>query len=361
MKYIFYQNIISPHQAPFLCELAKINEVTLCVEREIAEERREQGWSQPHLDNIHLIVTPSDKLLANIISSNDDAIHVFSGIRAYPMVYRAFKMAAKANRRIFVFGEPYRWIGLKGVLRRVMWSYLFWRYESSIEALLTTGNCGVRCFTNAGFPVERIYQWGYFPKIDPPLSNYSDKQYRILFIGQLIERKKILPLISTLKRCVNYSHFSIVGRGVLESRVREQIADDKRMEYLGVVENSKILETISRYDLLVLPSLFDGWGAVVNEALGCGTRVLCSKNCGAGILLDGKDRGGIIGDNMVASLQEWIDKGVVSPKQREEIREWADKSISPRVAARYFEELTNNRTNRMVAPWLANNSASTNN
>lgn len=36
-------------------------------------------------------------------------------------------------------------------------------------------------------------------------------------------------------------------------------------------------------DYLILPSLYDGWGAVVNEGLQSGCKVLVSKDCGASI------------------------------------------------------------------------------
>ena len=39
-------------------------------------------------------------------------------------------------------------------------------------------------------------------------------------------------------------------------------------------------------DVLVLPSRFDGWGAVVNEALMVGTPVICSDRCGASDVIE---------------------------------------------------------------------------
>ena len=38
-----------------------------------------------------IIVAPDDKTIDNLILENKDAVHVFSGINAFPMVYKAFK------------------------------------------------------------------------------------------------------------------------------------------------------------------------------------------------------------------------------------------------------------------------------
>ena len=51
------------------------------------------------------------------------------------------------------------------------------------------------------------------------------------------------------------------------------------------MDNTKVRLAIEEADLLVLPSRFDGWGAVVNEALGAGTPVLVSDLCGSSYLV----------------------------------------------------------------------------
>ena len=66
-------------------------------------------------------------------------------------------------------------------------------------------------------------------------------------------------------------------------------------------------------DLLVLPSLFDGWGAVVNEALQAGMRVLCSTACGAASLLDGRQRGGSFDPDRPESLRRALPQGSPVP------------------------------------------------
>lgn len=52
--------------------------------------------------------------------------------------------------------------------------------------------------------------------------------------------------------------------------------------------------SISAADVLVLPSQYDNWGLVVNEALAFGCRVLVSERCGAAELVLGRPRAGAV-------------------------------------------------------------------
>ena len=51
--------------------------------------------------------------------------------------------------------------------------------------------------------------------------------------------------------------------------------------YKGIIPFGEAPKYMSNYDILVLPSRFDGWGVVVNEAIIARIPVLCSSNVGA--------------------------------------------------------------------------------
>ena len=88
-----------------------------------------------------------------------------------------------------------------------------------------------------------------------------------------------------------FSRLDIIGRGPLETEVKRRASACAQFHFLGVKTNREVQERMRTGDLLVLPSLYDGWGTVVNEALQNGMRVLCSDACGASVLLDGCVRG----------------------------------------------------------------------
>lgn len=55
--------------------------------RAFEEERTDSGWKIPDMGNVHLELSPDEQRIHQLILSNETAIHVFSGIDAYPMVF----------------------------------------------------------------------------------------------------------------------------------------------------------------------------------------------------------------------------------------------------------------------------------
>ena len=111
-------------------------------------------------------------------------------------------------------------------------------------------------------------------------------------------------------------------------------------------------------DLLILPSRFDGWGAVVNESLMCGTPVICSHRCGAKDLLMESWRGEIVPSCQPAdwteAMQRWISKDSLLSTERKRIQEWS-RCISGRQLASYFNSILDHLYldgSAPVPPWM---------
>lgn len=356
MKFIFWQNIISIHQSAFIKALSKEHDVTLVAEEQLDKQRVSESWNIPEMGRAKVIVAPSNSEIRSLLAE-DYAWHVFSGIDAFPMVYKAFKQAVKLDRRIAVMAEPYDWTGFKGKLRIFKYKRLFNKYRKHINHLFTTGNHGINCFKVAGMPEDKIHQWGYFTEFDSDAAELNlseNKRPKIIFVGKIDKRKNVIQLVLILNELHDYyGEVNIIGTGPLEYELKEHIADNDKIHYLGSKPNDEVKKYIGQSDLLVLPSLFDGWGAVVNEALSQGTRVLCSDMCGAGILLDEDSRGGeftLHPSNMKTKLVKWLVKGAISKTERKEIKEWANNHISGEVAANYFVETLDGRQPNV--PWM---------
>ena len=106
MKFLFWQNMISIHQTALLNALASKHQVTLAVQRAFEEERTDSGWKIPDMGNVHLELSPDEQRIHQLILSNETAIHVFSGIDAYPMVFRAFKQCIQLKRTTLIYMDP---------------------------------------------------------------------------------------------------------------------------------------------------------------------------------------------------------------------------------------------------------------
>ena len=175
---------------------------------------------------------------------------------------------------------------------------------------------------------------------------------RLLYVGRIDANKNILPLLRGINSLgAHLACFTVVGDGPLWPEVQRLARSHPKIKVLGRLGNHEARMMMREHDYLVLPSLYDGWGAVVNEALSVGTRVLCSEACGASILLDGRTRGAMFSRRMAeTTIREWTSHGEISASDRMEIRAWAQTHISGTVAAEYFLRVM--RGESCTAPWL---------
>ena len=365
MKFVFWQNIISIHQSAFLKELTKEHDVTLVVEYDLENERKKQGWNIPYTENIKIIVSPDKEIIYKLLDNK--SIHVFSGINAFPTVYFAFKHAVKNRLNIGLMLEPFEWQGLIGKLKWLKYRTLSYFYESKIDFILAIGQKAVTQYKSVGFKEEIIFEWGYFVEQYATISFLNAKTIipgtrpLVLFVGRIDKNKNIQFFVNLIKKNKNLiERLTIIGDGPDKNELLSNIKELSFIDYKGILPNRKVQKLISENDLLVLPSKYDGWGAVVNEALHVGTPVIASENCGASVLLDGNIRGEKFffkGKNDLETvLLKWLGKGKVKPEQRAVICKWSNDNISGRAASDYLLKIINfiskDKQPRPVAPWI---------
>ena len=134
-----------------------------------------------------------------------------------------------------------------------------------------------------------------------------------------------------------------MGDGRSRTSMEHYWQDDRRITWKGLLPNDETQRLIGEHDVLVLPSKYDGWGAVINEALMHGTRVVCSSNCGAATLIGDKDRGNIFSlneaDGLKKALLNQLKYGRTSLQMREAIRKWSQAHISGQSASEFFVKI----------------------
>jgi glycosyltransferase involved in cell wall biosynthesis len=104
------------------------------------------------------------------------------------------------------------------------------------------------------------------------------RDFDIVFIGRLVERKGILDLLQALSNLTELRPLkvAIVGNGPLLSEVKS-IADGidtHSINVLGSVSEETKFEVLQNSKTLVLPSYEEGWGIVIGEALAAGCNVI---------------------------------------------------------------------------------------
>ena len=354
MNFIFWQGVISIHQCAFIRSLSERHSVTLVVEKKISDERKKQGWSVPNMGNARIIENPDEEMVKDLV--NQENTHfVFSGFQPFPLAKKALNLIVNKGDHFSLLLEPYDWRGLKGKLRRLKYTFLAIRHNASIHRLFVTGSIASRNYIHCGFSKDKICQWGYFtmqPSFSAEIS--PSEKFDIVFVGILDDNKNVRMLIDEIKKIPKGVSLTVIGNGPLRDNLNILSKGYDNISFLGTLPNEEVSAYIANSDLLILPSKYDGWGAVVNEALMVGTPVLASEYCGSSILLDGNIRGECFTfQNFHSILTKWILKGKTSKDRRRKIAEWAKTSISGKAVADYFVEAMNESS--AIAPWLKTN------
>lgn len=119
----------------------------------------------------------------------------------------------------------------------------------------------------------------------------STSRRTILYCGQLIERKGLTTLLAAfrgvLEHCPDWQ-LRLVGTGPLGETLAGMLTDAERsrISFDGFQPVEALPAIFAQADLFVLPSLHDGWGVVLSQALGAGLPLVCSDAVGAKDLIE---------------------------------------------------------------------------
>lgn len=116
------------------------------------------------------------------------------------------------------------------------------------------------------------------------VSAESGPGHRFLYVGQLIERKNVAALIRAFASMrADIDTLTIVGAGPQRGELLELVANlglQDAVVFRGPVAYADLPRTMWEHHTLVLPSLEEVWGLVVNEALAAGLHTVISDAAG---------------------------------------------------------------------------------
>lgn len=317
MLFIFWQNIVSPHHSFFLRNLASKHSVLLIVEKLVDEDRLNQGWELPNLGQVEILVLKyiSSSRMTEIF--NLDAHHLFSGILSYPSISIYFKKLIK-TRKVSIISESPIQIGLMKFLRFSKYKFLAYKYNKHISNIFAMGDLGVKWFERSGFSKGKIHRFMYTVELQNDvfirdLYIKENEMIRFTYIGQIINRKGISELIGSLHKIgdCNWT-LNIIGDGSEREKLIKLIHLynlESKVFFRGVISNTDATKyLLTSTDYLILPSRFDGWGAVVNESLACGVPAIVSNMCGSASLITSNSWGYIYKQGDACQLSDIIER-----------------------------------------------------
>ncbi len=126
--------------------------------------------------------------------------------------------------------------------------------------------------------VIELVENGVFSVLPKPKPVAVHRLVNVIYIGRLVDWKKVDIAIEAIAKCKEHVKLTIVGDGPLKHELimlAEKIAPNK-VEFLGLLPHEKINQTIDAADISILTSVRECGGAVVLEAMSRGLPVIAT-------------------------------------------------------------------------------------
>jgi starch synthase len=134
----------------------------------------------------------------------------------------------------------------------------------------------------------RVLPYGAPESVMVPSPPAARPGLRILFVGALTQAKGLSYLFEAVEKLGPSVTLTLVGRRVSAEMPPPALLD--RYRWIPSLSHDRLLEEMASHDVLVLPSLHEGFGLVILEAMAQGTPVITTSHTGgADVIEDGLD------------------------------------------------------------------------
>ena len=329
MRAVFYMNVVSPHQIPLAREVARrvgVGNFRFVYAKRLSADRAKMGWTEDSVGVTCLSANASDA--RDWIESADVML---TGIRDLDLFER------RGARGLKTFYTSERWFKPSlGRLRMLLPSY--WLMARRFRSLVCRGfmtylPCGVWAARDMAWlclrgdarraalaalaatdgawrPMQPVAgcdwmrMWGYFvAPSDGASARQADadpqgRAVRVLWVGRLLAWKRVDTLFKAAAACLEKFPLTltVVGDGLERARLERLgrclfAGHSDALDFRHSVPIGEVRTLMRSHDVYVLPSNgYEGWGAVVSEALEEGMRVLGTFEAGASATMLPRER-----------------------------------------------------------------------
>jgi hypothetical protein len=156
----------------------------------------------------------------------------------------------------------------------------------------------------------------------PNKLKYSKKNgsIKIAFVGQMIQRKGLYYLLEAVKmlRTKNVE-LTLIGRGVVDLELINNYKSDINLNIKINLSHNELVNELHSHDMLFFPSLIEGFGHVILEAMSAGLPVLCTQNtAGPDLFITGRE-GVIVPIRDAEAIAEQIEYFIRNKSELEEM------------------------------------------
>ena len=170
---------------------------------------------------------------------------------------------------------------------------------------------------------------------------------RVLFAGSLGQRKGLSYLLDAVSRLKKHVELTLLGAKTVQDCAPLEAAV-RAHRWIPSLPHAELLTEMSRQDVLVLPSLFEGFGLVLLEAMSRGLPVIATAHTGGPDVIDDGVEGFIVPIRSAEAIAEKLEL-----LRRDPARLVAMKDAARRKALTLTWETYRRRLVEAVSPTLS--------
>lgn len=234
-----------------------------------------------------------DRLAPDVV-----VVHSWGPLMIEPLIW-----SRRAGRRAVMWTES---SARTGLLRDPITMFARRRVVAHADAFLSTGSMAAGFVEDLGADPRRIVRSCLPSPLAESMASMAVASprggtgagTRFLFVGRLVALKRPVELAQAFIRALpalGAATLTFVGDGPLRGRLAEMAAaTGGRVRLLERAEGRALAAHYLGADILVIPSVREVWGLVVNEALAAGLYVIATDQVGSAVDLLDDDAGLII-------------------------------------------------------------------
>ncbi|HEY4326578.1 MAG TPA: glycosyltransferase family 4 protein [Mucilaginibacter sp.] len=161
---------------------------------------------------------------------------------------------------------------------------------------------------------------------------------KLLYVGKLSQMKGIAELFAAVDAFGTRVELTLVGRKVGQECAALEAALAKH-RWIPSLPHPEILKIMREHDVLIFPSLLEGFGLVITEAMSQGTPVITTERTAGIDLINHSENGWIADAGSVDSLQMNIENILTKPDLIKETGRLAMEAANNRPWGVYEQEL----------------------
>lgn len=340
----------------------------------LTSDRVDLGWQNDLAGYPHHFLDERNKIAdaVRVAWAGRRRLHIMNGLWAEPSFAAGLVTLAAAGSTYAIYSEASEPELPRSAAKRLSMAAFGKMLTPKAAGILSISHLAEDFFKRLGASQRAIYPFGYFRSHAQIADNFPSikmgEKIEVIFVGQIVHRKGIDLLIEAINPLYNrYANLvlTIIGSGEMKHAFVEQVRSlglSGRIDFEDAISPREIPRRVAAADLLVLPSRWDGWGVVVNEAFAVGVPVVVSDRCGTADLIENGVNGFVFRSEDVsdlrACLETFLERRTDWPRMKAAAA-LTGRQISTEQTAPYLikclKHMTGALSERPVPPWTRAN------